>query len=325
MKKIILSLFLLTNLGVFAQNNLTREDLDQQVILLKGNINSIKDENIKLEAEISSLNSKIVDANQKLKTEIRSITSKVAIANNELETLEQTVQSNASNNQTANVELKEKMSNSETTTNQKFSQIDNTLSKVDITLTENSLWSIIGILGAIIISGLLYWLISKRQTTDKTDVEEQISKTKKTLEEEGVKLDTKLTEVLETQLKLVQEERAKIPANKSEEIDHSLALKVADEIVRINKNLSNMDASTKGLKQLSASVKRIEDTFAANGYDMPEILNKPFDPRMKMIANMVEDENLEKGMEIITKIIKPQVNYKGVMIQSAQVEVSVGQ
>ena len=134
-----------------------------------------------------------------------------------------------------------------------------------------------------------------------------------------------MTEVLETQLKLVQEERAKIPANKSEEIDHSLALKVADEIVRINKNLSNMDSNTKGLKQLSASVKRIEDNFAANGYDMPEILNKPFDPRMKMTANMVEDENLEKGTEIITKIIKPQVNYKGVMIQSAQVEVSVGQ
>ena len=28
--------------------------------------------------------------------------------------------------------------------------------------------------------------------------------------------------------------------------------------------------------------------------------------------------------EIITKIIKPQINYRGVMIQAAQVEVSVG-
>jgi hypothetical protein len=58
---------------------------------------------------------------------------------------------------------------------------------------------------------------------------------------------------------------------------------------------------------------------------MPEILNKPFDSRVKMVANMVEDENLGKGIEIITKIIKPQVNYKGVLIQAAQVEVSVGQ
>lgn len=300
MKKIILLLFLLISIGVFSQNNLTKEDLDKQVIILKGNINYIQSENNKLKSEIGNLNSKLSKVNSKL------------------ETIDQKAQSNASDIQKTNSELNGKIINSETTTNKKFVQVDNSLS-------ENSLWSIIGILGAIIVSGLVYWLVSKRQTTDKTDVEAQISKTKKTLEEEGVKLDTKLTEVLETQLKLVEEERAKIPANKSEEIDHSLALKVADEIVRINKNLSNMDANTKGLKQLSASVKRIEDNFAANGYEMPELLYKPFDPRMKMIANMVEDENLESGIEKISKIIKPQVNFKGVMIQSAQVEVSIGQ
>ncbi|GGC89295.1 hypothetical protein GCM10011508_15720 [Flavobacterium lutivivi] len=299
MKKILIITIIIFNcLGASAQTS--NEDLNKEIQPLKGKIQSLQSEN------------------SRLKTEINSINSKVAIVNKRLDTIEQTVQSNASAIEKTNSELNGKITNSETTTNEKFTQVDNSLGK-------NSLWSIIGILGAIIVSVLVYWLVSKRQTTDKTDVEEQISKTKKTLEEEGVKLDTKLTEVLETQLKLVQEERAKIPANKSDEVDHSLALKVADEIVRINKNLSNMDANTKGLKQLSASVKRIEDTFAANGYDMPEILNKPFDPRMKMIANMVEDENLEKGIEIITKIIKPQVNYKGVMIQSAQVEVSVGQ
>ena len=297
--KIISCLAILISISSFAQEAKTI-DFQKEVQSLKEKTQSLQSENNKLKTEISSINSKVATVNQKL------------------ETLDQKVQSNASDIQNTNSELNGKIANSETTTNQKFTQVDNSLSK-------NSLWSIIGILGAIIVSGIVYWLVSKRQTTDKTDVEAQISKTKKTLEEEGVKLDTKLTEVLETQLKLVQEERAKIPANKSEEIDHSLALKVADEIVRINKNLSNMDANTKGLKQLSASVKRIEDNFAANGYDMPELLNKPFDPRMKMIANMVEDENLEKGIEIITKIIKPQVNYKGVQIQSAQVEVSVGQ
>lgn len=300
MKKIIFNILLLSSISLFAQNVVSKEDLDKQVSVLKTNINSIQSENNTLKIQIGNLNSKI-----------SAIVSKQ-------QTIEQQVQSNNSDIQNTNSELNGKIAKTETTTNQKFTQVDNSLSK-------NSLWSIIGILGAIIISGLVYWLVSKRQTTDKTDVEAQISKTKKSLEEEGVKLDTKLTEVLETQLKLVQEERAKIPANKSEEIDHSLALKVADEIVRINKNLSNMDANTKGLKQLAASVKRIEDTFAANGYDMPEILNKPFDPRMKMIvANSVPDENLKDGEEIITKIIKPQVNYKGVMIQSAQVEVSVG-
>ena len=299
MKKLLIITIIIFNCLVALAQTST-EDLNKEIQPLKGKIQSLQSENSRLKIEINTIN------------------SKVAIVNKKLDTIELKVESNASDIQKTNSELNGKITTSETTTNQKFTQVDNSLSK-------NSLWSIIGILGAIIVSGLVYWLVSKRQTTDKTDVEAQISKTKKTLEEEGVKLDTKLTDVLETQLKLVQEERAKIPANKSEEVDHSLALKVADEIVRINKNLSNMDANTKGLKQLSASVKRIEDTFAANGYDMPEILNKTFDPRMKMIANMVEDENLEKGIEIITKIIKPQVNFKGVQIQAAQVEVSVGQ
>jgi hypothetical protein len=42
----------------------------------------------------------------------------------------------------------------------------------------------------------MYWLISKRQTIEQ-DVEEQI-KDRKHLKKKGVKLDTKLTEVLET-------------------------------------------------------------------------------------------------------------------------------
>lgn len=300
MKKTIITYLLFSSLSIFAQEKNSAE-YQTEINNLKTNINVVKSENKILKTDINNLNSKLTTLNSKI----------VELTEN--------VNSNTAEISRTNTELKGKIANSETTTNQKFTQVDNSLSK-------NSLWSIIGILGAIIVSGFVYWLVSKRQTTDKTDVEEQISKTKKTLEEEGIKLDTKLTEVLETQLKLVQEERAKIPANKSEEIDHSLALKVADEIVRINKNLSNMDPNTKGLKQLSASVKRIEDNFAANGYDMPELLNKPFDPRMKVIvANSIPDENLKAPEEIITKIIKPQVNYKGVMIQSAQVEVSVGQ
>lgn len=282
---------------------------------------SQEDKSLDFQKEISPLKQKVQSLqseNQKLKNELSLLKTEIGNTNQKLKSVEQLVASNASDIQKTNSELSGKITNTETTTNQKFNEVDNSLSK-------NSLWSIIGVLGAIIVSGIVYWLVSKKQSSDKSDVENQISKTKKSLEEESIKLDTKLTEVLETQLKLVQEERAKIPANKTDEIDHSLALKVADEIVRINKNLSNMDEGTKGLKQLSASVKRIEDNFVANGYEMPELLNKPFDPRMKMIANMIEDENLEKGIEIITKIIKPQVNYRGVMIQSAQVEVSVGQ
>jgi hypothetical protein len=43
-----------------------------------------------------------------------------------------------------------------------------------------------------------------------------------------------------------------------------------------------------------------------------------------IVVNSIPDENLQKGSEVITKILIPQVNYNGVMIQTAQIEVSVG-
>ena len=43
---------------------------------------------------------------------------------------------------------------------------------------------------------------------------------------------------------------------------------------------------------------------------------------MNVEANFILDETLSIGESKITRIIKPQINYKGKMIQMAQVEVS---
>ena len=99
---------------------------------------------------------------------------------------------------------------------------------------------------------------------------------------------------------------------------------MADEINRIQKNISQMDSSTKGLKQLSASVKRIVENFETNGYELVDLLNKPYDQGMKVIAFFRPDDTLKSDEQIITRIVKPQVNYKGLMIQAAEIEVSQG-
>ena len=141
---------------------------------------------------------------------------------------------------------------------------------------------------------------------------------KQDVESNILNADKKLAELLE----LLSNN---ISSQKSSEEDHSLALKVADEIVRIEKNTSRMDAKTKGLKQLIASVKRIQDNFVANGYEILKMLNQPYDDRMKASVSFVPSDELETDEQIITKIIKPQVNFKGTMIQAAQIEVSVGE
>jgi hypothetical protein len=277
-------------------------DYEKEINVLNGRLRSLQSENGKLKINLENLNKELTNISNRLDS-VKEITNVNT----------QDISSTRSN-------LGLKITETGKASEDKITEVNKSLSK-------NTLYWIIAFLATALLSGLVYFLLGKRIKTGKKDVEEQILRTNKSLEEEGIKLDTKLTEVLETQLKLVQAERSNnITSTQSEETDHSLALKVADELMRLSKNISHMDSNTKGLKQLSASVKRIEDNFAANGYEMPELLNKPFDPRMKLVvANSIPDENLKKGEEIITRIIKPQVNYKGVMIQSAQVEISVGQ
>lgn len=87
-------------------------------------------------------------------------------------------------------------------------------------------------------------------------------------------------------------------------------------------NLSRMDASVKGYKQLTKAVQRIKDNFNANGYEIVDMLGKPYNAGMKVVANFVADEKISIGSQIITGIIKPQINYNGQMIQAAQITVS---
>lgn len=180
---------------------------------------------------------------------------------------------------------------------------------------------IIAILMLVVIVGVTYRL-AKRIKSGSTSIDEvrkaqdalQAAQTK--MQEESIKLDDKLLELFDRQI-----------ANASKNVsndkpDHSLVLKVADEVARIELNMSRMDSSIRGYKQLSKAVGRIKDNFNANGYEIVDMLGKPYNEGMKAIAEFVLNEDLEEGQQIITGITKPQVNYNGQMIQAARITVS---
>lgn len=156
---------------------------------------------------------------------------------------------------------------------------------------------------------------------DVRKAQDALQTAQKNLQEESVKLDSRLLELVDKQLSNQQSQNVQVSNNKSE-VDHSLAQKVADEIVRIELNLSRMDSSVKGHKQLSKAVERIKNNFMAQGYEIVDMLGKPYNDGMKAVASFVPDESLNEGEQIITGITKPQINYKGVMIQAAQITVS---
>lgn len=291
----------MASINAFAQTEtLTKEDLAKELQPLKSSIQTLQKENGSLKSEISNLNTKLSNANKS----IDSLRSK-------------TQENSSAISQTAN-ELGVKISATETNANQKITEVDKSLSK-------NSLYGIIGVLSAILLSGLLYWLLSKRQKTDKTEVVEQLQKTKSSIEESLVKEFGKQTSLIESELQLLAQQKIESPKTENVEPDHSLALKVASEINLIERNINLMDKGTKGLKQLERSVGKLKDNLSANGYEMPELLGKQYHQGMKVIVtSSIPDENLEKGSEIITKVLIPQVNFNDKMIQSAQIEVSVG-
>lgn len=204
--------------------------------------------------------------------------------------------------------------------------------KIDITdsniresqnmLNNRTLWGgiIIFVIALLLIAiaYIFYKRIQKGSSTidDVRKAQEALKAAQSKMQEDSVKLDNHM-------LTLIQQQIAVIPSQSdNNKIDHSLALKVADEIVRIELNLSRMDSSVKGYKQLSKAVERIKNNFLANGYEIIDMLGKPYNEGMKVVANFVPDDNLKEGEQIITGITKPQINYNGQMIQSAQITVS---
>jgi predicted RNase H-like nuclease (RuvC/YqgF family) len=310
-RQITFAILLFSSLGAFAQ--VTQEDLDKEIKPLTQKVNSLQSENSKLKSEIGTLNTKLSNTNKSI------------------DSLRRKTQENSSGiSQTAN-QLGIQITTTEQTANKRIDEVGQSLSK-------NSLYGIIGVLSAILLSGLLYWLLSKRQQTDKTeldgklenktstlksDVITEIERTKKELQQENIKLDLKLIEVLEKQLN-GNKNTNEVDNSDGNKIDHSIPLKVADEITRINAYANTLDPNSQDAKALKSSVKRLINTFKASQYEIIDLLGQKYDDGMKVsVLSYIPDEKIQKGEEVISRIIKPLVKYKGEQIQAAQVDVSI--
>jgi hypothetical protein len=311
MKRIIIIIALYGSQSLFAQLQ-----NDNQ---FNNDISFVQKSNEKHKKEIENLTSKIIGQQIQITqqvSKINALTGKISRLNNTVEILRNLTETNRGNINKIAFDLDEKIQ-------EKGQQTETRISELGGYIDKNRSYWVIATLAILLLGALMYLFLGKRIKSSQADVETQIKNTKKVLEEESLKLDNKLIEVLETQLKVQQEESKNQSTKTSEKSDHSLALKVADEIVRMQKNISRMDADIKGLKPLEKGIERIQANFAANGYEMVNLLNSEYDERMNIdVINFVEDGTLESGKKIISKIIKPQVNFNGSLIQRAQVEVS---
>ena len=300
MKRIILLVALFGTTTLFAQTQ-NENSIVNDVTAIQKNIE-------KQNKEIESLKTKIGTQSSQLQGLLQQ-TENFKLQN---DSLSKKIETNSVNISSIAEDLGTKIQTSETNAKESISKLDKDVEK-------NRLYWIIGTLITLILGGLVYWLLGKRIATSQTDVESQIRNTKKSLEEESLKLDAQLLEIINSQLKIKETETDK-PV--SGEKDHSLVLKVADEVTRILMNLEVMDKEIKGYKHLKKYSESILDNLKAYGYEIPQLIGMNYNSGMNMVATLEFDESVESGKQIIKRIIKPQVNFEGKMIQAAKVTVA---
>lgn len=104
--------------------------------------------------------------------------------------------------------------------------------------------------------------------------------------------------------------------------DHSVAINLADEIIRMRGKLVDIPENTPGRDDLLKVVNNVENEFNDTDYEISDLVGLIYKKDMNLTANFVLSKKEKPVEQIITKIIKPQILYKGKIIQTAEVEVS---
>lgn len=304
MKYYFLSTFFLLGLSF---GTLKAEDTTKKVETLKIEVKGLKKQQERLYKELNALSLKNAKTEVQM-SELQTVNKKLISGIDSLRNEHSIV---VANQKADKSELVDRIGK----TNEMVEATENVLSS-------RTLWGLCGLFilfAAIIVTTIAFVKKLKAGTTSIDDVrkaQDALQTAQSKMQEESIKLDDKLLELFDKQMSNSQ----KVVSN--DKPDHSLALKVADEVARIELNMSRMDSSIRGYKQLAKAVSRIKDNFNANGYEIVDMLGKPYNEGMKVIAEFVLDEDLEEGQQIITGITKPQVNYNGQMIQAARITVS---
>ncbi|MFZ3194303.1 MAG: hypothetical protein WA154_13990 [Moraxellaceae bacterium] len=218
-------------------------------------------------------------------------------------------------------------------------QTSQTTQALGQTLQHRSWWYAIatGLIALLLIIGYVYLNRRGQASTQSltTQLEQTISQVRNA-EEKTTQADTaladRLFEIL-TQLKVQQQSLSAVqPTAVATPVavslpavpDHHLPLKLADEIHRMRKRLATLPEETKGLTPLKKSLERLENELLEQGYEIVDHLGMAYTENLSVKARFIPSDDLEPDQQLITKVVSPQVNYQGVLIRMADIEVSIG-
>jgi len=189
----------------------------------------------------------------------------------------------------------------------------------------SSRFLITGICIAVVAMGALLVFFVLRRRGDGFDV--RIAESRRILDQEMIKLDEKLVDLMGNQMRLATPAIPPPTAPNSEgqaKVDHSLALRVGEEIYRMRNRLGSLPEDTKGLRPLMKSLERLEEDLIKQGYELLDLLNKNYSESMNAKVRFIPSNELGPGQQVITRVIKPPILFHGEVIEAPELEVSTG-
>ena len=257
---------------------------------------------------------KEIKARESLKTELAIQKDLIKSQDGVIDSLRYAIEQNARNIKTTADEIGLKIDETNSTLGSKADSSD---------VKSKTIWGGIILILLAILGAIVYYLLHKRINKGNADVNALMEKSDKLNEQILNQFSLEMAEMQKISASLAAIEKTSgKQGGVSSEPDHSLIKTLADRITFMEMTLFKMDPKVRGYKQLSKSISQMKDNLLANGYELVDMLGKPYNDGMKVTANFIEDEDLEQGTQIITGIIKPQINFNGKMIQSAQITVS---
>lgn len=300
--KLFICLLLLTSLAIAQTPDSQWQEQKKQVAALEQKVQNLLQQNSTFDSRLKELKSQVVS----LETENDFLNSTLQQNQQTIDSLAKVVAMNSENIRNTADSLGIKLQNT-----------DEAVSQNTYSLKTKTIFGVIAFILALMAS-IVVWLLHKKGQKTSDD---KISSLKKQSDELNEKIVGQFSSEM-SELQKIGEVLKNANANTTAEPDHSLVKTLADRITFMEMTLYRMDSSVKGHKQLSKSIAQMKDNLLANGYEIVDMLGKEYDEGMRVTANFIEDEDVEAGKQIISGIVKPQINYKGVMIQSAQITVS---
>lgn len=296
MKKVILTLCItfLANVTFAANASDTLHTYFYKIQVTDSIVQTLQRENITLKSEVSTLDS-IITAQT---TEIDSLKSVITETNSSVALLADSLNVNISTTR---------------------AQIQTNSDSLNATIAKKSRTGMWIFIVLAIVLAVIAFVLGKKIAKRGNEVASLSAKADRLNEEIINRLSSEMNDIQSISKQIGNLANA---SGGNSNVGQKLIITLADRITFMEMTLYRMDSSVRGHKQLSKSIKQMKDNLLANGYELVEMLGKDYHEGMNVVANFVEDENLPTGKQVITGIIKPQINYNGKLIQAAQITVS---